>query len=88
VIKNKCKEFLYDSPNDVIEKEEDQALDLAFLDTIVSKLGTCFYTPEEIIIKQGEESDCMYYITQGDCTVNFLDEKRVEQVAVKLLIEG
>ena len=57
------------------DNEQVHSLDEAFLNSIVSRLGTCFATPEEVIIKQGDESDCMYFITQGDCTVNFLDEK-------------
>ena len=30
----------------------------------------------------------MYFIMQGDCTVNIIDEQRTEHVAIKLLVEG
>jgi len=54
----------------------------------VSKLGTCFASPEETIMKQNEDSDAMYFITQGDCTVDITDEEKVHHVAIKLLVEG
>jgi CRP-like cAMP-binding protein len=59
-----------------------------FLESIVSKMGTVFAGPEEIIIKQGDESNCMYFITRGDCTVDMIDEKRITHVAIRLLVEG
>jgi F-box/leucine-rich repeat protein 7 len=59
-----------------------------FMNTIVSKMGTVFATPEEPIIKQDDPSDSLYYISQGDCTVDIIDEKRVNQKNVRLLTEG
>lgn len=59
-----------------------------FLENIVSKMGTVFAGPEEVIIKQGDSSEAMYFITTGDCTVDMIDEKRVTHVAIKLLVEG
>ena len=54
----------------------------------MSKLGTCFASPEEVIIARDEDPEEMYFIMQGDCTVNVLDERRVEHVALRLLVEG
>ena len=48
-IKNRIKNFLVE-PDEKEEKEEDQDFDEAFLEAIVSKLGTCFATPEEVIL--------------------------------------
>lgn len=59
-----------------------------FLTTVVSKLDTCFASPEETIMKQDDEPDFMYYISQGDCTVNIRDENRNENVAARILVEG
>ena len=39
-------------------------------------------------MKQDDPSTDMYYIMQGDCTVNIVDEQRIEHVAIKLLVEG
>lgn len=52
------------------------------------KLDTCFASPEETIIKQDDPSEDMYYISQGDCTVNIRNEKREDLVAFKLLVDG
>ena len=45
-----------------------------FIVMLVDKMGTCFASPEEVFIKQGDKSEDMYYIMQGDCTVNIIDE--------------
>ena len=42
-------------------------------------------TPEEIAIKQGSDGTYLYYISQGDCVVNVVDEKGEERFAFKLL---
>ena len=34
-----------------------------FLIYLISKLGTCFTTPEEVVIKQGEDSHSMFFIS-------------------------
>ena len=48
-----------------------------------------FISPEEIIIKQYESTSSeMFYIIQGDCIVNIIDEKKKEHIAIKLLVEG
>jgi len=59
-----------------------------FLHSLVDKLGTCFTTPEEVVLKQGEEMEDMYWIQQGDCAVNIKEHDRQERVAVRLLVEG
>lgn len=59
-----------------------------FLQSLVSKLSTCFASPEETIVRQFEEASCLYLISQGDCSVNIIDENREEKVAIKLLVEG
>jgi CRP-like cAMP-binding protein len=59
-----------------------------FLGTIISKLGTCFATPEEEVIKQDESGNDMYFLSKGDCAVNIKDETGELHVAVGLLTEG
>ena len=58
------------------------------LETIVSKFGTCFTIPEEVVFTQDDTSSDMYFISQGDCAVNIRDRDREVAVAVKLLAEG
>lgn len=59
-----------------------------FIYAIASKLGILFATPEEEIIKQGEIGHGMYYISQGDCTINVKDRFSTTHYAVRLLVEG
>ena len=59
-----------------------------FLNTVVSKLGTCFATPEEEVISQDMLGDDMYFLSKGDCAINITDEQGKEYVAVRLLTEG
>jgi F-box and leucine-rich repeat protein 7 len=68
--------------------QETNDYEAAFIETIVTKLDTVFSSPEEVIIKQDDESEHLYYISQGDCTVNIRDENRIEHVAHKILVEG
>jgi F-box/leucine-rich repeat protein 7 len=65
-----------------------QVTDDPFLLSLVEKLGTCFAQPEEVIMKQGEKGNDMYFISQGDCIVNVRDDQMREKVAHKLLVEG
>ena len=59
-----------------------------FLKSIVSCLGICLTTPEEDIIKQDEVGEEIYFIMQGDCTVNLLDFRGNNHQALRLLVEG
>ena len=59
-----------------------------FIETVMSGLDTVFATPEESIIWQGTESDAMYFISQGECTIDITDENRIVQKTVRLLVEG
>lgn len=55
---------------------------------MISGLETVFAPPEEYVVKQDSESDAMYFIQQGDCTVDIINEKREVMKTIKLLIEG
>jgi len=69
-------------------KNDDEYFTNDFLEMIVGKLGTCFATPEESVIKQGEDGFDMFFISKGDCAVNITDEKGMEHIAVSLLVTG
>ena len=58
------------------------------MESLVSYLGICLMTPEEIIIKQGEQGLDMYFISQGECTVDIIDQNGRNQIAIRLLCEG
>ena len=45
---------------------------------IVDKLGTSFATPEQMIIKQDDQSNEMFFIISGDCSVSVLNNDRSE----------
>lgn len=59
-----------------------------FLESLVSKLGIMFASPEEDIITQDEESFDMFFVTFGDCIVNIRDRFKEEQYCVRLITEG
>lgn len=41
-----------------------------FLYHLISKLGTCFATPEDEVISQYSKGEAMYFLSKGDCVVN------------------
>ena len=45
-------------------------------------------TPEEYIMKQGDIGTGIYFIMQGDCTVNLTDYNGEYIIALSLLVEG
>jgi CPA1 family monovalent cation:H+ antiporter len=55
---------------------------------LVGKLGTCFATPEEEVISQGNKGEAMYFLSKGDCVVNIQDQKGIDHIAFRLLTEG
>lgn len=59
-----------------------------FIETLISKLSTVFATPEEPIIKQGDDPEAMYFISQGECIVNIKNRYENTKIAHKLLVEG
>jgi CRP-like cAMP-binding protein len=59
-----------------------------FIPSIVSKLGTCFATPEEEVIAQDEVSTDMYFLSKGDCAVNITDQYGQDHYCIRLLDEG
>lgn len=72
-----------------IEEDEAFANDKQLLQAITDKMGTLFAGPEETIVKQGDENaDRIFFIVQGDCTVDMMDHDRKERHAFKLLVEG
>lgn len=58
------------------------------IEAIITKLGTRLSSPEEVIIKQDDPGNEIYYISSGDCSINIRDERRNVLVAEKLLVEG
>jgi CRP-like cAMP-binding protein len=59
-----------------------------FMRTLLSYLGTFLTTPEEEIIKQGDESEEMFFIIQGDCVLNIIEDNLKSYDAVKVMVEG
>ena len=55
---------------------------------LVQRFSTSLHSPEDVIVKQGEPNDSMYFISTGDCAVNITDHKNEEHIAYKLLVEG
>tara|TARA_B110000285_G_scaffold227340_1_gene288512 strand:+ start:599 stop:952 length:354 start_codon:yes stop_codon:yes gene_type:complete len=60
----------------------------AFVQMIVSKLGTCLAIPEEAVINQDESGNDMYFISKGDCAVNIKEWNGKLHIAYNCLIQG
>jgi CRP-like cAMP-binding protein len=58
------------------------------LGKLIPRLGTMFTTPEEILLKQGEIGNELFFISRGDCVVNLRDHNNNYHLAIKLLVEG
>ena len=59
-----------------------------FVHMIAHYMDTIFTSPEEEIIKQGNDVDFFYIIITGDCIVNIRDMDNYDHVAYRLLVEG
>jgi CRP-like cAMP-binding protein len=51
-------------------------------------MSTCFATPEDNIVTQGEKGQELFWIQQGDCVVNIQDRYGFLYVGHKLLLPG
>ena len=56
--------------------------------TLLSRMGTFLTSPEEEIFKQGDDSEEIFYIIQGDCVLNITEHDLKTNNAVKLMVEG
>ena len=59
-----------------------------FIQNVINKLGTCFATPEEEVIVEGDPPAEMFFVSKGDCIVNIKDQLGNEMVAISMLCEG
>lgn len=63
-----------------------------FLPQLISFLDNKLYSPEEVIIKQGdsfdEKTSAMYFIGRGDCKVDITAHNGVEELAYRTMAEG
>ena len=59
-----------------------------FLNQLILQLGSCLATPEEEIIKQGDASNDLFFISQGDCAVFYTDTSGQSHLHENLLTEG
>ena len=57
-----------------------------FLESLLQRMGTYFATPEEEIIKQGDFTTDMFWISKGDCLVQIDTQINNGNQAPKLLI--
>jgi CRP-like cAMP-binding protein len=55
---------------------------------LVMKLVTVLSVPEDIFFRQDDESNDMYFIAKGECTVNVRDYKKREHKNFKILKPG
>ena len=51
-------------------------------------MDTFLSAPEDKILKQGEQGDAMFFISQGDCTVDVRSETGRDYNAIRLLVQG
>lgn len=57
-----------------------------FIESLTSKLGIMFTTPEYEIISQDEPGNAMYFIMQGDCIVSMIDYDNIRHECLKVLV--
>lgn len=57
------------------------------IQSMIHNLKTKLYTPEDIIIKQGEKGGSVYFLARGECNVYVNDENKNERL-VKALLPG
>lgn len=58
----------------ILIKSQKQQRNEELLNHLVSRLQTAFANPEGEIIKQGEKTSDLYFLSKGDCVVNVVDE--------------
>lgn len=80
------------NPWDQIESmnlnSDDYIYDMVFVSTINGLMSTLFTSPEEVVVKQGQSERLLFFIIQGDCSVNMVDHQQKEHIATKLLVDG
>lgn len=57
------------------------------MNILFSKMELLMYDPEEVIIRQGQIADHLYFISKGECEVTVADENR-EDTFVQILNPG
>ena len=55
-----------------------------FVGIMISKFETILIEPEDVIVKQFEETSDLYLIAKGECQVSIIDEKKKERKLKKL----
>ena len=58
------------------------------LESVVKKISPLFTNPEEVIINQGDEGDCMYFNIQGECVIYTKSNTGRRKMLNKLLMSG
>ena len=57
------------------------------INQILGILETCLFLPENKIITQNQEGECMYFIAHGECDVTVFIEKQKE-IYISTIKEG
>ena len=78
---------IYDLNSSLKNKRKSDDND-EFIHIVVNKLETQTSIPEDLIIKQDEESFNMYFISKGKCTVQSKDEVQRVHKNIRELNEG
>lgn len=77
-------EFIFQN---VIETNPMLQNDKQLVNILFSKMELLMYDPEEVIIRQGQLAQKLYFISKGECEVSVADENR-EETFVKILTPG
>ena len=67
--------------NQVFRNNED------LIEFIIPKLEMQVFLPEDMVVRQGEEGNEMFFIASGDCQVSVKDSHR-EEIFVRNLSRG
>ena len=66
--------------NEMFKDNED------LVDYLVRYLNTLLYLPEDVIIKQGDKADNLYFLARGETVVKIYDENKEEKYVTTLKI--
>ena len=80
----KSKGFRLSCFGSVKQEQEENG----FLEQLVQRFDTVLFSPESVIVKQGDMSAGIYFIAGGDCAIRYIDHKDEVHLQNKLLVES
>lgn len=83
-LKHQVIEFIFQN---VIDSNPMLQNDKQLVNILFSRMDLLMYDPEEVIIRQGQLAQNLYFISKGECEVTVSDENR-EDTFVRIITPG